>query len=344
MFRVKPPRFYCAVAVACFGVMSVDARAETPSEILERIVARCDRYKTVDFTWKVTSRVTGLYGGRVASDPFGNGEQVEPRGKFPLTFVWKGQLQCERTKLRLSYNPPEWFFRDSKFKNTRRVAASDGTETRELSVYDTHTQGIITTGKGLACLGYDYHFVPLITQFRISQYQEQSFWPNPKYAENVTVGEGKWDDCECVVIRWSNRASTQYELWLDPQADYSARRFVSKRGDHLRTDVRIELDQHEDLWIPQRWWWLDYNSSGGELIAEHTAEVVDVRLNQPLDAAALAFKFPRATTVSDQRVKPPRRLLIGNEQREYEVTLRQTSQAESREALLKELERREDEE
>jgi hypothetical protein len=322
--------------------MSVSTQAETPPDILRRIVARCDRYKTVDFKWKVVSGFTEHYGKRVQSDPFGNGEHSEPSGKLPTTFVWVGRLQCDRSKLRLSYNPPVWSFPDSRFAKTQRVAVGDGTETSLLSVYDFHTQGIITKGQGLACLGYDHHFVPLITQFCVSQYPVQSLWPDPNYSANVTVGEGKWDDRECVVIRWSNRArvSTDYALWLDPQADYSARRCTSTRGDQLRYDIRIELTQHEGLWMPKRWQWLDYDTPDGDLMAKHIAEVVDVSLNQPIKPSVFELKFPRATSVSDQRVNPPRRLLIGNGQREFEVTSRQTAKAESLEALLEKLEGR----
>ena len=82
MLRMNSVCFCCAVTVAWLGMMIVNAQAETPVDILKRIEARCDRYATVDYKWKVVSEFTEHYGKRVQFDPFGRGFP-DARGQVP---------------------------------------------------------------------------------------------------------------------------------------------------------------------------------------------------------------------------------------------------------------------
>ncbi len=328
-----------AIVVICLSVVSTIASAETLSEILNHVATRCRAYSTIDCKWKVESKFEESFAKQRNADPFGDDvAAVDSKQQFPATIMWMGSFQSDESKLRLSYNWPVWFFPDRRLRLRPRIVVSDGTEARSLDTYDSHSQSIWTKSQNPVNVGFDHHLIPLLTQFRAYQYPIASLFP-PE-AKDVKIDHEVWDGHECLVLRRSSSGgSREFTVWLDPESDYSVRRYTSTRAGVIEHDIRIQLTKRDGFWIPERWQWFDYWNASGELCAVHSAVLLEISVNQPINDALFELSFPRGTTVSDQRVVPNRELLIGSGGREFEITTRQLAKAGSSEALLKELDK-----
>lgn len=340
------------VAIVCWiGMLSASVHAETLDEIRKHVKARCDAYSSVDCNWKVVSKFTESYGKRVRFDPFGDDLKAGSTERLPATQAWTASFQSAGPKLRLSHNQPLWSARESRLRKFPRTLVSDGTESRSLEVYDSHTQGIWTKAQNPVNVGFDRNFTPILTQFLALHYPIASLF-NPDATPTIETGD--LDGQACVVLRWNHprqevggRELPKYALWLDPAADYSARRYTCTRAGVLENDIRIELGQRDGMWVPTRWQYYDRHSAAGELMAVHSSELLDITLNEPIDDSLFVLAYPRGTIISDQRApsreklqrRPTERtILIGSNQRTYEVTRQQRAKAGSTEALLEELE------
>ena len=307
--------------------------------------SRCEAYSTVDCQWKVASKFTQNFATRVGIDPFGDArEQAVSDKRLPATLVWTASFQSAGPKLRLSDNQPSWG-RELIFRKLPRILVSDGTESRSIRVTNSQTRsGLWTKAQNPRNVGFDQHLTPILTQFQASRYPIASLF-DPEVTKAV-IEKATWDGHQCVLLRWDHprqqpggRELSKYALWLDPAADYSVRRFITTRRGVIEFDIRIRLAEQDGLWVPKQWKWSDYHHPQGKLMAVHFAEMVDVRLNKPVDDSLFELPFPRGTLVSDQRERLDRELLIGSEERVYEVTSQQRAKAGSLEVLLEELER-----
>ncbi len=332
-----------AVIAICLGSVSTAVCAETLNDILERVATRSKAYSTVDCKWKVVSNFTESSGKRVGIDPFGDGRVAELKQRLPATIAWMGSFQSDGSKLRLSYDQPVWTFPEARLRKSAKILVSDGVESRSLDTDDSRTQATWTKAQNPGNVGFNPHLTPLYTQFRAFHYPIASLFPPESIDSKVEAGQ--WDGHECVVLRRnhpgqnvSGRELPVYTLWLDPKADYSVRRYTSTRGEVITHDIRVELAQQDGLWVPKRWQWFDYHDATGDLLAVHSSEILEISMNKPMADSLFELPLPRATIVSDQRAVPNRKLLIGNDQREFEVTNQQTAKASSLEALLQELE------
>ena len=331
------------VAIATvIGLMPAAVCAETIEEIRQHIQTRCEAYATVDCKWKVVSKFTKLYADWVGPDLFEDGVEVASQ-KLPATMVWLASFHSAGPKLCLSHNRPGWDFSKARLRRFPQTIASDGIESRSLQTFDSHTKGMLAKAQDFGIFGVDQNFSSVLNQFQASRYPVASLL-DPE--ARVTISEDEWDEHKCLLLRWNHprqkpggRQFPKYALWLDPQADYSDRRYTSTLTGVGQSDIHIELGQQAGMWVPKRWRWFDYRSSGGNLIALHSAEMLSMKINQPLDDTVFGLPFPRATVVSDLRETPMRQFLVGEKQRRYEFTREQRRMAESWEDLLQALER-----
>ena len=127
-------------------------------------------------------------------------------------------------------------------------------------------------------------------------------------------------------------------MWLDTADNYAVRRSATLLNGRVTSDRRVSYrrDDAGDV-VPQSWTTEEFNANG-QLLRSISADVLELKINKPIGRSNFTLELPKGTSVSDQRGARGRRLLIGTQGREHEVTSAQTAQAASPEELLDALE------
>lgn len=100
------------------------------------------------------------------------------------------------------------------------------------------------------------------------------------------------------------RLDVPIRLWLDPDRDYVARRFVTGAR---RLDVTYR--QVSGVWVPDSWT-VSRLGPGGDARVTDRVEVLEVNLNEPQDPAQFSVRFPPGCVVHDSRTTPPLDFLV----------------------------------
>lgn len=334
-----------AITVSCLSIATGVTRANELDivELQRRVKERVKNFSTIDLTWKATSHFTRADAGRLGTSPFGD-ETSETNERFPATFEWQSHLWCDGDKMRLEHARPVWMFDNSRFETPKKLLVFDGDEAKFLSTYIDNSfahQGIVRNNP-IYVLG-DADFSQFMWHFRAFTYPGMLA---EFFGADVDVSQEELEGRDYSVVRQRKRGSngSSYEqvLWLDTVADCVVRRNTTLVNGRVKYDHRIRYRRNDDGHIvPERWDFESYDSNG-RLLRSMSAEVIQAIINQPIAASVFQMEFPEGTSVSDQRGKGERRLLIGAGEREFEVTSAQTAAATSPMELLEALQRAED--
>lgn len=307
------------------------------SELHDAIEKRTRSYSMVDITWTITSEYAeALNQSENYSDPFGtSGPKVAFNGQLPVTFKWQARFRCSGSKVRLDFISPNWSFGEEKFNFPINSFLFDGIEGRTLATYtDSPFPNRGTVARPPLPWGQRPEFIPMIWHFRGFDYPGN--FDRVFFADDTVVARERSDDGESLVLTRRNIGSAVCSiLHVDASYPHVIKQCSHSEDGQIRYETRVSGFQAlGDSVVPQRWSVKSIDPTRSFRISSK-AVVVRALINRPVDESVFSLPFPSGSLVSDHRGDYRKRfILIGDGEREFEVSQRQVRDAVSAQQLL----------
>jgi hypothetical protein len=282
--------------VALPEVQGQPATEDTPAVKAAR--ARQEAVKTLDIKFRLKEVIA--QGGLSARRP----AELRPKQPVPpaeLTLESTNRLVIDGGKVRYENNHPAWRTGDSAVIKKQVVVSCNGSAEKRFfpeGVYGgARPYGIIEKGVRLDFVGGP-ELAPILWSFHgLNPALHRAVIGRLKPTGGTLLIDGSV--CQEYILRASERMKDLY--WLDPKKEHVIVRWqrLSRVIDQL--DVRYRLQ--DGTWVPESWV-RTQSAPDGTVFSRTTADVVEMRLNEPQPAELFELRFPPGTLIQDNHDLP----------------------------------------
>jgi hypothetical protein len=281
-----------------------DEPAEKEDPFTKAAEARQAAIKTLDVAFRLTEVVSK--GGVSGRQPGGRSGEKGARPDKETTLKSVNRLVVDGGKLRLEMNHPIRF-------------ASGLDRFRSLTTYEKrvgrlyYPEGIEMDGKPSGLIDREVHLsimhatrlLPLTMTFRGL---DDNFVAHPVPALTRTGATRSIGGSECPEYAFLENKQPLLTVWVDPAKDYNVVR-IRRSGREASgatelLDVQYRKDERHG-WLPVSWVQTDTAQQGGKVLSTTKAEVVKMKVNEPVSAEEFTIAFPEDAQVQDRTHRAP---------------------------------------
>jgi len=246
--------------------------------------------RTVACTWRCKEG-RALPGG---TDAFGNGKPAETKLS---TSHYSRTLEVDGDLVRFEDGAPQWAPDWGKFVESSSITVINGSNGKTLSKLELPTgaqvQGTIArVDKAAHFMRSHFDLLPLLEQFRPSWRLEALLAGVKREAEMGSIA-GR----ACAIYRVKRGGSCSY--WFDTTRENSVLRVLRDvNGKVLLQEDREYKELGAHGWVLNRWKSVEIHEDGS-VRRSIEAEVVSVKINEPIPADHFDITFPPGTKIID---------------------------------------------
>jgi hypothetical protein len=274
-------------------VVVADDKPEDPAVGAAR--NRQESIKTLDVKFKHTESYAK---GAVSDASRSNPNPPVPVPAEVMSVESLNRIIIDGERIRVEDNHPGWYDRGKRTYKQSKFYTFDGDIGYLLIQSDQGGQSSALGGIEQEFLGRDWHFVPLYISVR----GFSPIFSSPTMAQlqpSKTTEKIGDDFCERHIFPTKGGAPTLF--WLDAKKDYCIRRICSGSEEQTHSVYNIQNTYDEKYgWLPNSWNHEEY-SWKGKLLATHTFEIQEMKINEPVPAELFKIKFPPGAMVAENR-------------------------------------------
>jgi hypothetical protein len=284
-----------AIPVVASATLAFAAEEEPEDPAVAAARKRQEAIKTLDVRFKHTETYAK---GTVSDASRSNPNPPTPVPAEDMSVESMNRIVLDGEKIRVEDNHPGWYGRGKRTYKQSRIYTFDGDIGYLLLNRDYGGQLSAQGGIEEAFLGRDAHFIPLYISVRglspifssptMSQLQQSK--------TNEKIGD---DLCEQYIAPTKGGAPTLF--WLNAKKDYCIRRIRGGNEEQAHSVCNIQNIYDEKYgWLPKSWCHEEH-SWKGKLLATHTFEIQEMKINESVPADLFKIEFPSGSRVADNR-------------------------------------------
>jgi hypothetical protein len=281
------------VVASAWLALVADDKPEDPAVAAAR--KRQEAIKTLDVKFKHTESYTK---GAVSDASRSNPNPPVPVPAEDMSVESMNRIVIDGEKIRVEENHPGWYDRGKRTYKQTKIYTYDGDAAYMLFRSDYGGRPSAQGGIEEAFLGRDVHFIPLYVSVR----GLSTIFSSPTTAQlqpSQTTEKIGDDLCEQYIVPTKGEAPTRF--WLDPKRDYCIRCIRSGNEAQSHSVYNIQNTHYEKYgWLPKSWSHQEH-SWKGKLLATHTFEIQEMKINEPVPADLFKIEFPPGSRVADNR-------------------------------------------
>ena len=280
------------VASAMLALVA-DDKPEDPAVAAAR--KRQESIKTLDVKFKHSESYAK---GAVSDASRSNPNPPVPVPAEDMSVESMNRIVIDGEKIRVEDNHPGWYDRGKRTYKQSRIYTFDGDTGYLLQHGDYGERTIVQGGIEQGFLGRDWHFVPLYISVRglCPTFSSPTMAQLQPSRTTQTIGD---DLCEQYVVPTKGGAPTLF--WLEAKSDYCIRRIRNGNVDQSHSVYNVQNTCDEKYgWLPKSWSHEEH-SWKGKLLATHTFEIQEMKINEPVPADDFKIEFPSGAMVAKNR-------------------------------------------
>ncbi|HLW63894.1 MAG TPA: hypothetical protein VKS79_01160 [Gemmataceae bacterium] len=280
------------IALAMLAFAGEDKR-EDPAAAAAR--KRQELIKTLDVRFKHTETYAK---GAVPDASRSNPNPSTPVPPEDMSVESINRIVINGENVRIEDNHPGWYDRGKRIYKQSMIYTFDGNTGYMLVQSEYGGKPSVQGGMERGFLGRDVHFIPLYISVR----GLSPMFSSPTMAQLQPSGTTERigdEPCEQYAVPTKSGSPTLF--WLDAKRDFCLRRIRSGQEEQNHSVYNIQNRYDEKYgWLPKSWSHEEH-SWKGKLLATHTIEIQEMKIDEPVPAELFRIDFPPGSMVADNR-------------------------------------------